>query len=98
MMPIAQRYGELIRYLEAERARLSEADVVRLSRSATAHQARFVRYEGEVSLVAHALFLGEGELTGRLRGAGRKNVEGLRACEAFRAGVAVMQFKRLRRR
>ncbi len=73
-MPIAQGHGELVRHLETERARLCEANMMGLGRPATAYQARLVRDEGEVSLVAHALFLGKSELTRRLRGAGRSNV------------------------
>ena len=75
VVPIAQRHGELVRHLETERARLREANMMGLGRPATADQARFIGDEGEVGLVAHALFLGEGQLTRHLRGAGRKNVQ-----------------------
>ena len=55
-MPIAQGHGELIRHLEAERARLSEANMMRLSRPAAADKAGLVRDEGEVGLIADTLF------------------------------------------
>jgi hypothetical protein len=72
VVPIAQGHGELVRHLETECAGLCEANMMGLSRPAAADQAGLFRHEGEVTLIAHALFLGESQLTRRLRGlAGR---------------------------
>ena len=59
VVPIAQGHGELIRYLEAQRARLSEANVVRLRGPAAADEAGLTCNEGEVRLVADALLFRE---------------------------------------
>ena len=67
-MPIAQGHGELVRHLEAQGARLSEANVMRLSRAAAADEAGLAGNEGKVGLIADALFLREGQLTGASSG------------------------------
>ena len=74
VVAVTQGNGELVRHLETERARLREANMMGLSRPATAYQAGLFGDEGKVSLIAHPLFLRKGQLTRRLRGAGRKNV------------------------
>ena len=65
-MPVAQGHGELVRDFEAERAALGKANVVGLRRPATANEAGLVGDEGKASLVADALFLGKGQLAGRV--------------------------------
>jgi hypothetical protein len=52
VMAAAERDSEFIAHLAAERPLLGEADVVRVGRATSAHQAWLGRDEGEVGLVA----------------------------------------------
>jgi len=60
----AQRHGELIRNLEAERPRLCESNVMSLAGLTAAHRARLRRYEAEVVFAATAAWLRQGEVAG----------------------------------
>ncbi len=73
MVDVAQGDGVLIRHLEPEGAALGKAQVVRVRWLAPANEAGLVGDEGEVRLIANALFFGEGELRGLL-------VDGPRRC------------------
>jgi hypothetical protein len=62
VMAVAQRDGELIRYLEPERAGLGEANVMRVSRPPPADEAWLAGDEGEMRLIADAGVFGDQEL------------------------------------
>ena len=61
MMPAAERDGELIADLPAQRSTLGKAQMVRVARDAAADQARLLRHEPNVLPVAKASRFGEGE-------------------------------------
>ena len=63
VMAVAQRHGELIRHLEPERARLREANVMRLGWAPPANEAGLAGDEGEVRPIADALVFWEEQLT-----------------------------------
>jgi hypothetical protein len=52
VMNSAQGYRELVAYLESHRARLGESEVVRVSGTSAADQARLRRHEFEVGFIA----------------------------------------------
>ena len=62
MMASAQRHGELIAHLAAERAMLREAQMMGVCRPAAANQARLFGHEPDVLLVTKAARLGMGQL------------------------------------
>src|SRR5689334_11609236 len=55
----AERHGELIAHLHAQRSRLSKAQVMRVCRLPATDEARLSGDEFEMLLVADALWLGE---------------------------------------
>ena len=61
MMPSAQRHGELVAGLAAERAMLREAKMMGICRPAPANQARLFGHEPDVLLVTKAPRLGVGQ-------------------------------------
>ena len=61
MVPSAQRHGELIADLPAERTALGEAQMMRITRQTAADQAWLFRHEADVLAVAHAARLWEGK-------------------------------------
>ena len=64
VVDVAQRNGEFVRHLEAQGARLGEANVMRLGGAAAADETGLAGDKGEMRLIAHAHLFGDEQSAG----------------------------------